>query len=304
MARAGVAFEQVSAVAEELTAKGLQPTIRLVREWLGDRGSPNTIQRHLSAWREARPAVGSIVLELPSALSVAIAAEISRAAAQARSEIEGQLAQAQLEAADLAMAGEALEAERDACIGQMAGLTTERDTLAGKAAQQAADLAELSARLEREQQAAEAARVELSTARLKLEGQAERLAVQTADLDRLRVALESERKGRVVAELEAAVLAARLEAAEILSARAEAKSESSERLAGEAVQEMRQVRADREEARAASAQARELAARLSGQVDMLQAESKHRDATEAALSAEVERLRALLGAPRTGDTKD
>lgn len=67
---------------------------------------------------------------------------------------------------------------------------------------------------------------------------------------------------------------------------------------------MRQVRADREEARAASAQARELAARLSGQVDMLQAESKHRDATEAALSAEVERLRALLGAPRTGDTKD
>ena len=84
MARAGVAFEQVSAVAEELTAKGLQPTIRLVREWLGDRGSPNTIQRHLSAWREARPAVGSAVLELPSALSVAIAAEISRAAAQAQ----------------------------------------------------------------------------------------------------------------------------------------------------------------------------------------------------------------------------
>lgn len=304
MARAGVAFEQVSAVAEELTAKGLQPTIRLVREWLGDRGSPNTIQRHLAAWREARPAVGSTVLELPSALSAAIAAEIGRAAAQARSEIEGQLAQAQLEAAELAMAGEALEAERDAYIGQMAGLTTERDTLAGKAAQQAADLAELSARLEREQQAAEASRVELSTARLKLEGLAERLAVQTADLDRLRVALESERKGRVVAEQEAAVLAARLEAAEILSARAEAKSESSERLAGEAVQEMRQVRADREEARAASAQARELAARLSGQVDMLQAESKRRDATEAALSAEVERLRALLGDPRTGDTKD
>jgi len=277
MARAGVTYEQVSAVAEELTAKGLQPTIRLVREWLGDRGSPNTIQRHLSAWREARPAVGSTVLELPSALSVAIAAEISRAAAQARSEIEGQLAQAQLEAADLAMAGEALEAERDAFIGQMAGLTTERDTLAGKAAQQAADLAELSARLEREQQAAEAARVELSTARLKLEGQAERLAEQAADLDRLRVALESERKGRVVAEQEAAVLAARLEAAEILSARAEAKAESSERLAGEAVQELRQVRADREEAHAASAQARELAARLSGQVDMLQAESKRRD---------------------------
>ncbi len=55
MARIGVTSEQVSAVADALIGEGKQATIRAVRERLGDRGSPNTIQKHLSAWRDARP---------------------------------------------------------------------------------------------------------------------------------------------------------------------------------------------------------------------------------------------------------
>jgi hypothetical protein len=50
-------------------------------------------------------------------------------------------------------------------------LTTERDTLAGKAKQQAADI---------KTQAAEAARVELARAQLKIEANAEKLADQAA----------------------------------------------------------------------------------------------------------------------------
>jgi colicin import membrane protein len=71
-------------------------------------------------------------LELPQTLAAAIAAEIGRAAAQARAEIEGRLVEVQTEAADLAMTGESLEDERDSLIAQMAVLTTERDTLAAK----------------------------------------------------------------------------------------------------------------------------------------------------------------------------
>lgn len=63
------------------------------------------------------------------------------------------MVQAQAEAAELAAAGEVIEAERDALAEQVATLTTERDTLAGKAAQQAADLTEAQQRIEREQQA-------------------------------------------------------------------------------------------------------------------------------------------------------
>ena len=298
MARIGVTSEQVSAVADALIGEGKQATIRAVRERLGDRGSPNTIQKHLSAWRDARPMAAAAALERPQALAAAIAAEIGRAAAQARAEIEGRLVEVQTEAADLAMTGESLEDERDSLIAQMAVLTTERDTLAGKAAQQAADLVELTGRVEREQQAAEAARVELATARLRAEGLTERHAAQGKEVEQLRAAVEDERKGRIAAEQAAAVLAARLEASAELVVRAETRAELAERQADQVTQDVRKAHAEREDARNLASQAREQGARLSGQVDVLQAESKRRDAVEAAQHAENERLRVELEALR------
>lgn len=298
MARIGVTSEQVSAVADALIGEGKQATIRAVRERLGDRGSPNTIQKHLSAWRDARPMAAAAALELPQALAAAIAAEIGRAAAQARAEIEGRLVEVQTEATDLALTGESLEDERDSLIAQMAVLTTERDTLAGKAAQQAADLVELTGRVEREQQAAEAARVELATARLRAEGLTERHAAQGKEVEQLRAAVEDERKGRIAAEQAAAVLAARLEASAELVVRAETRAELAERQADQVTQDVRKAHAEREDARNLASQAREQGARLSGQVDVLQAESKRRDAVEAAQHAENERLRVELEALR------
>lgn len=298
MARIGVTSEQVSAVADALIGEGKQATIRAVRERLGDRGSPNTIQKHLSAWRDARPMAAAAALELPQTLAAAIAAEIGRAAAQARAEIEGRLVEVQTEAADLALTGESLEDERDSLIAQMAVLTTERDTLAGKAAQQAADLVELTGRVEREQQAAEAARVELATARLRAEGLTERHAAQGKEVEQLRAAVEGERKGRIAAEQAAAVLAARLEASAELVVRAETRAELAERQADQVTQDVRKAHAEREDARNLASQAREQGARLSGQVDVLQAESKRRDAVEAAQQAENERLRVELEALR------
>jgi colicin import membrane protein len=244
MAREGITFEQVAAAADALVGDGQQPTIRAVRERLGT-GSPNTIHKHLSMWRDARPVAPATAPELPNALTAAIAKEIERAASQARAEIESRLVQAQGEAAELAAAGEALEAERDMLTEQVADLTRERDTLAGKAAQQAADLADAQQRIEREQQAAEAARVEVATVRLKIDAQAERVSELTAELDRLRAALAEAQQGRIAAEQQAAVLSARLEAC------AEAS-------------------ADRDAARKAAAEAREQAARLAGQIEALQ----------------------------------
>ena len=120
MAREGITFEQVAAVADALAGEGQQPTIRAVREKLGDTGSPNTIHKHLTAWREARPVAAAAAPELPQALTAAIAAEIERAASRARGEIEGRLVQAQAEAAELAAAGEVLEGERDELAEQVA----------------------------------------------------------------------------------------------------------------------------------------------------------------------------------------
>ncbi|WP_343878783.1 DNA-binding protein, partial [Cupriavidus pauculus] len=50
MAREGITFEQVAAAADALVGEGQQPTIRAIRERLGT-GSPNTVHKHLTAWR-------------------------------------------------------------------------------------------------------------------------------------------------------------------------------------------------------------------------------------------------------------
>lgn len=278
MARQGISFEQVAAVADALAGEGQQPTIRAVREKLGDTGSPNTIHRHLSAWREARPVAAAAAPELPQALTAAIAAEIERAAAQARGEIEGRLVQAQAEAAELAAAGEAIEVERDALAEQVADLTRERDTLAGKAEQQASDLVDQAQRIEREQQAAESARVELATARLKIEAQAERQTDQAAEIERLRAALEASQQARTAAEQQAAVLAAKLEGVTTqLAHQTEANGEARKLAAQEAhraAECMTQAQAERDEARKAAAAAREQAARLAGQLEAFTAAQK------------------------------
>ena len=294
MARIGVTAEQVSAVADALVGEGRSVSIRSVRERLGDKGSPNTIQKHLAAWRDARPMVAATAQELPQGLTTAIAAEIGRVAAQARAEIEARLVEVQAEAADLAFAGEALEEERDSLQAQIAELTTERDTLAGKASQQATDLTDLMERVEREQQAAEAARIELAKASLRAEGLNERYSAQINELEQLRTDIDIERRARIAAEQSAAVLAARLEASAELAARAEARAVLAERQAEQAAQEVRKVQAEREDARNLAAEAREQGARLSGQVELLQAEAKRREAVEAGQREENERLRVEL----------
>jgi chromosome segregation ATPase len=241
MARIGITYEQVAAAADAIIGEGQQPTINAVRDRIGT-GSPNTVHRHLTAWRAARPQATVAAPELPASLTTAIAAEIERAAASARAEVESKLVQSQAEAAELANAGESLETERDELLEQVAELTTERDTLAGKADQQAADIKAQAERIEREQQAAEAARVDLAKAQLKIESSTERLGEHTAEIERLRVALDSESKARIAAEQQAAVLSAKLESMTDRATKAEARTELAEKQSQQNAQELNSAR--------------------------------------------------------------
>jgi colicin import membrane protein len=237
MARDGITFEQVAAAADGLMGAGQQPTIRGIRESLGT-GSPNTVHKHLSAWRAARPQAVATVATLPASLTAAIAAEIERAAAQARAEIEARLVQAQAEAADLAGAGEVLEADQAALAEQVAALTSERDTLAGRTAQQAADIAAQVQQIGREQAAAEAARLEVATARVKIEQRAEQRAEQAVELARLRAALDEIQHARQQAEQQAAVAAAHLEGMADRATRAESRIDQLEKRATAVAREL------------------------------------------------------------------
>jgi len=182
-----------------------------------------SVHKHLLVWRAARPQAIAAAPELPASLAIAIATEIERAAASARSEVEDKLVQSQTEAVELANAGEVLETERDALLEQVVELTTYRDTLAGKAEQQAVDIEALAERVKREQQAAESAK-----AQLKIESGSERLVDQHQENERLRVALEIESKARIAAEQMSAMLVARLESITERAIKAETKVEQLE----------------------------------------------------------------------------
>lgn len=270
MARDGITFEQVAAAADALVGDGQQPTIRAIRERLGT-GSPNTVHRHLVAWREARPHATASAPELPTSLTAAIATEIQQAAARARAEVEDQLVRAQTEASELASAGEGLEVDRDILAEQVGVLTSQRDKEAATAAERAAtiermrgehaaEITRLMQSVEREQQAAESARIELATLRLRIEGHAERLTEQTKEIERLRVELENQRAGRTEAEQRAAVISARLDGMTDRASRAEARAELAESSAVQATQQAREAAA---EAHRVAESAAELRGRLS-----------------------------------------
>ena len=89
MARTGITFDQVAHQADAMAAEGRNPTIQGLREALGGTGSPNTIHKHLTAWRAARPQAAAQAAELPAELVAALSRELGRAAAEARAEIEG-----------------------------------------------------------------------------------------------------------------------------------------------------------------------------------------------------------------------
>lgn len=207
MARDGVSYEQVKAAADTLVAEGRKPTLRAVREQLGGTGSPNTIQRHLTKWRDARPQGPTVTVELPQTIIREIHAEIARAADTARAEIQERLAESEQEAADLAREGERLQEQNERLEARLAELTTERDVLAGKAEEQGKELVRLGHELDRERNATEQARIEVAQARLTTDAQGKQLETMALELEQLRNELRQERTARTEAQREHAAAA-------------------------------------------------------------------------------------------------
>lgn len=225
MAREGISYNEVAAAADKLVGEGKSATIKAVRELLGT-GSPNTIHRHLATWREAQPAQQSAAYELPADLVNAFGKELARGAAAAKAHVEGELVNAQAEAADLAAAGERLEVERDELAEQLAQVTSERDGFQATALERAGEIERLAVDLKRESESGEAARVEVAKSQLKAEANAERLTEQSAEIERLRAALETAQRGRQEAEKNEAVLTAKLAAAETRATTAEIREKA------------------------------------------------------------------------------
>jgi len=296
--RPGITFDQVAATADTLLGKGITPTIQAIRDAIG--GSPNTVQKHLAVWREAIPKSNAEAPTLPANLAAAFNAEIVRATAEARSEVETKLVQSQKEASDLATAGEALESERDDLADQVSSLTAAHNTLTGKSEEQANEIVRLATERERERVTGEKGRVELAQALNKIESQAEKLADQSAaidrlatahaaDLERLTTANNAEVLARIATEKAAAVLQARIDA---LAEKLAAQTEVIDRLTA---------------ANAAETQGRTVAEKnaavLQAQLDASQEQTEAVKARECKLDIELEKERQVAEQAR-GEGKE
>ena len=219
----GITFAQVSAVADQLVSEGSEVSINIIRAKLGT-GSPNTVQKHLKAWREKSPQPCAVSVAISQTLNSALVNELISIAAASRAEVERKLIQAEADVAALSQGGDRLEQERDELKQRLLEMTTDRDTILGKATQQEIDVAMLSERLEREQSERSDVQVQLAMEKLKLTDLQKRDVDQAADIQRQAELIQVEAKARITAEQIAAVLATKLDHSVALTAKAEAST--------------------------------------------------------------------------------
>lgn len=300
MARIGITYEQVSAAIDQLIAEGANPTIMGIREVLGT-GSPNTIHRHLTTWKQAAPVVVRRPVDLPGELKGALVAEIERQAAAARAEVEKALTTAQQEAETLAEAGEVVETENQALLEEVEALRMERERLAALAAERQTELEKLDGELLRERQAAEASRLELAKEQLKTE----RLAADEVELKVKLKEFEAKAtdaaKEAAQAAQAAAVSSARLEAEQANTKDLKARLDAAEKRIGELQKSAEVAKAEHTKAmdklRADNAKALEkLNTDLRQSLDAKAAAERGKDAAERTSAELVSKIEALEAA--------
>lgn len=229
-----VTFESVAAAAETLQAAGQRASVRAVIAALGG-GSPNAVLKLLAEYKAGRPVVRIADTELDPRITDAIRVQMQRVSEQAAQAAEERAAGIDDDLQALAEAQAAAEQ-------QIAMLTTERDTAQAQAADFVEQLKTTQADAERaaEQsaQAVAAVRADLASERARQEQAAaalaraevrlEALPALQAEVDRLRVALDASQHARTSAEQSAAVLVAKLEAADRRATEADVRTAKSD----------------------------------------------------------------------------
>lgn len=201
--------EEVNSVADQLRATGAKPTARAVREALGG-GSMATVLKHLHVWQSHQVRAPDTQAVLPVGLQRALVDFIAQEVASAKVTLEADLVTAQQANQDLIAESERLATALEREQSAVKTLQADKAELSGRLGQLTKDLEEVRAETVAQREAAEHARTEKAKLELRLEG----VPRLEAEIERLNVALESERSAKVVAEQQAAVAQARLEKTE------------------------------------------------------------------------------------------
>lgn len=153
MARVGVSYDEVKAAALALLAAGEQPSLRAVRDALGNRGSNTTISGHMAKWRATEQPIQEEVPapDVSPSVASAIQEDKERAIAAARAPLLARIASMEGEAQLVRDESNASEEEIERLLEQVATLTTERDQAQALAGERAEEIRRLTDALASEQ---------------------------------------------------------------------------------------------------------------------------------------------------------
>ena len=217
MARTGITYDEVAAAADGLVSNGEQPTINAIRAALGT-GSPNTIHRHLTAWKQAAsPTEQRKAPELPAELQASIVREIERQAAGARAEIEHKFLEAQSTANDLAAIGEELENKNAELEESSQSLSNHVQKLTALSEERLSELNKTEIELKSERDNSEKTRLQLAQSLNKNETLESQILLLNNKVNELQIKTEEVTKDKIKSEQQAAVLEAKLESEKSIS---------------------------------------------------------------------------------------
>lgn len=219
----------VNAICDRLTAAGVRPGVRRIIEEHGS-GSQGTVYPMFKTWQSGQAHPVETAAALSPVLQRALLEFVNRETAQAKANLEAQLAESEQMTGDLARENERqaieLEEQAEAHSKLLDGLAS----LQGRVDQLTKDLADAHDETARERAGAEQARTDLAVAILRLES----MPRLESELEALKEECDLERRARAMSQQEAAVATAqRDDKAERL---AEEKARSTE-LAGKLDQE-------------------------------------------------------------------
>jgi len=276
---ANITPDRVFAAADALEASGSRVSVRSVRDYLGG-GSPNQITPLLASWRARKPSVAAPEIQLDPRIVQLIAEQVRAAAGEAAvraderaNEAEDTLTLCQQEnselAEQLATTLRALDEAR-AKVEQQAGTISEiREEIERVRSEAEEEVEEADTRANREREVAETAQHALARAELRLES----MPRLEGEVERLRTALDEALSGKQSAEQQAAVAAAKLDAA---------------------IQRVSAAEEREREARQQQAAAQEAAARANGDAHQAQITLQAVQARLESTSRELETARGSL----------
>ncbi|CJM13104.1 Plasmid replication region DNA-binding N-term [Streptococcus pneumoniae] len=276
---ANITPDRVFAAADALEASGNRVSVRSVRDHLGG-GSPNQITPLLASWRARKPSVAAPEIQLDPRIVQLIAEQVRAAAGEAAvraderaNEAEDTLTLCQQEnselAEQLATTLRALDEAR-AKVEQQAGTISEiREEIERVRSEAEEEVEAADTRANREREVAETAQHALARAELRLES----MPRLEGEVERLRTALDEALSGKQSAEQQAAVAAAKLDAA---------------------IQRVSAAEEREREARQQQAAAQEAAARANGDAHQAQITLQAVQARLESTSRELETARGSL----------